>query len=1087
MERSNEHVNDGAASTLLDVLLGAARETPCRTVVHVRGDGREHAVTFADLRDDALRVAGGLRAAGVTPGTPLPLVADRGDAFQPMFWGALAAGAVPVPLAPEPRRIGPVWELLGRPPVVVDETTAAVVAATGEESEAAGSQVPLPIRMLRLDTLRRGRPPRQLHRPAPGDVAFLQFSSGSTGAPKGVELTHAGVLANIRQIRTAMAIGPDDVLATWMPYFHDMGLIGTHLVPMAARLKQIRIEPLSFAKRPALWFEAVDRHRATLLSAANFALALAVRRVPATALDGLDLGCVRLLLVGAEPIAPRVWREFTALTAPAGLDPRAPLPVYGLAEATLAVTVPPLGESAQPLVLDRAALARGRVTETEPGPRAVELMDLGRPVEGCEVRITGGSGSPLGELRVGHVEVRGPQLGRGYHRAPEASAEAFGDDGWLRTGDLGFLRDGRLCVTGRHKDVVFVNGRTFHASDLEETVAATPGLPPGAVAVVGSTDPAGGGERAVAFVQWARPAPSAAAPVLRAAAARLRETLGHDDVRVLPLPPGAFARTTSGKLRRGVLRTRYEAGAYTEVEARWTEAAGDTAHPAAGPATAGHGRTGATSRANGPAGVPRSPREVREAVREVWARALEVPVSAVGPRERFFDLGGSSLRAMTVLAGLEDVFGVTVEPGALRDHDTVAGLSGQVLRLLEEGAKALPTGGREPSGEAAPGASGASGASGTPGAPDAPGVGPTGAVAVLSVACRFPGAGTPEAFWDLLASGGDTVGGLPEGRPGDGPRTGSFLTEPAAFDAGFFGMDEAEARATDPQARIFLELAHEALERAGYAGPRRAGRRIGVFAATGDSGYREILAEAADGDLARHPAALTGNLPNLIAARVSQVLDLNGPALAVDTACSSALVALHLARRSLLAGECDLAVVGGVNLGLTPTGHRLLEATGALSPSGRCRAFAADADGFVPGEGGATLVLARPADARAAGDPVLALVRGTAVNNDGRSLGLLAPAPRGQREVIRAAYEECGVDPADVSYVEAHGTGTPIGDPVEARSLGQAFPPRADGVPRGLGSVKANLGHLLNAAGMPALVKVVLALSHRRLPPSPHS
>lgn len=365
--------------------------------------------------------------------------------------------------------------------------------------------------------------------------------------------------------------------------------------------------------------------------------------------------------------------------------------------------------------------------------------------------------------------------------------------------------------------------------------------------------------------------------------------------------------------------------------------------------------------------------------------------------------------------------------------------------------------------------------------------GSVGAVAILSAACRFPGVETPEGFWELLAAGGDTVGGLPEGRWEDGPRPGSFLADPAAFDAGFFGMDDAEARATDPQARIFLELAHEALERAGYAGPRRAGRRVGVFAAAGDSGYREILAEAAGGDLARHPAALTGNLPNLIAARVSQVLDLHGPALAVDTACSSALVALHLARRSLLSGECDLAVVGGVNLGLTPTGHRLLEATGALSPTGRCRAFAADADGFVPGEGGATLVLARLDDARAAGDPVLALVRGTAVNNDGRSLGLLAPAPRGQREVIGRAYEECGVDPADVSYVEAHGTGTPIGDPVEARSLGQAFPPRADGVPRRLGSVKANVGHLLNSAGMPALVKVALALSHRRLPPSLHA
>ncbi|MFF9772826.1 amino acid adenylation domain-containing protein [Streptomyces sp. NPDC013978] len=1066
MERSYEDVNDGADSTLLDVLLDAARETPDQTVVHVRGDGGEHTVTFAELRDDALRVAGGLLAAGVTPGTPLPLVADRGDTFQPLFWGALAAGAVPVPLAPEPRRIGPVWELLGRPPVLTDTESTATVLTTltalttlADESEgydSAAGQPAAPLRVLRLNDLRLGRPPQRLARPAPHDIAFLQFSSGSTGAPKGVELTHAGVLANLRQIRTAMAITSDDVLATWMPYFHDMGLIGTHLVPMAARVKQIRIEPLSFAKRPALWFEAVDRHRATLLSAANFALALAVRRVPAATLAGLDLGCVRLLLVGAEPIAPRVWREFTALTAPAGLDPRAPLPVYGLAEATLAVTVPPLGETATPLVLDRAALAEGRVVDARPGPHAVELMDLGRPVAGCEIRITDDTGAPAGESRVGHVEVRGLQLGRGYHRAPEASAAAFGADGWLRTGDLGFLRRGRLCVTGRHKDVVFVNGRTFHASDLEETVAATPGLPPGAVAVVGSTDPDGGGERVVAFVPWARPERATAAPVLRAAAGRLREALGHDDVRVLPLPPGAIARTTSGKLRRGVLRERFEAGEYAAVEERW----GGVARGAVVGAAAAGAR--AATAAVG-AGVPRSPREVREAVREVWARVLEVPVSEVGSRERFYDLGGSSLKAMAVLGGLEDVFGVTVEPGALRDHDTVAGLAGYVVeRLAARG---------EPFADA-PGPVAAEHARAAQ-----PPSGPVGALAVLSVACRFPGVDTPEDFWELLTTGADTVGGDAAGR----------LPDPGAFDARFFGMDDAEARATDPQARIFLELAHEALERAGYAGPRRVGRTVGVFAATGDSGYREILAEAADGDLARHPAALTGNLPNLIPARVSQVLDLDGPALAVDTACSSALVALHLARRSLLSGECDLAVVGGVNMGLTPTGRRLLAATGALSPTGRCRAFGTDADGFVPGEGGAALVLARLDDARTADDPVLALVRGTAVNNDGRSLGLLAPTPRGQREVIGQAYEECGVDPADVTYVEAHGTGTPIGDPVEARSLGQAFPSRADGVTRRLGSVKTNVGHLLNAAGMPALVKVALALTHRRLPPSPHA
>ncbi|WP_406208614.1 amino acid adenylation domain-containing protein [Streptomyces sp. NBC_01017] len=1102
------------ADTLLDVLLDATEEAPGQVVVHVRGDGSERTVTFAELRDDALRVAGGLHAAGLEPGTPVPLLAGLGEDFQPMFWGALAAGLVPVPLAPEARRVGPVREFLGRPAVVVDETTEALLA-----------EIPGPVNALRLGELRKAGPLRSLPRRRPQDLAFLQFSSGSTGAPKGVELTHEAVLANLRQIRTAMAITPDDVVASWMPYFHDMGLIGTHLVPVAGRLKQVRLEPLTFAKRPVLWLEATARHRATLLSAANFALALAARRVPDRTWAGLDLSSVRLMLVGAEPIAPRVWREFTAKAGTARLDARAMLPVYGLAEATLAVTVPPLGETAVPLRLDRAALSRGRAVPGEPGPDAVELMDVGRPVPDCEVRVTDDSGERFGDRRIGHIEVRGPQLARGYHRASEASAAAF-DGGWLRTGDLGFLNEGRLCVTGRHKDVVFVGGRTFHAPDLEETAAATPGLPGGTVAAIGSTDPSTGADRVVVFVQWARPALAEALPVLDAAAARVREALGHDDVRVLPLPPGAFPRTTSGKLRRAVMRERFEAGAYAEVEGRLSAARGVALH--AGRASVDEARDQERGPQNG--AVPRSRRDVEDVIRGIWARTLELSPAAIDRNDRFFALGGSSLKAMAVLAGIEDAFSVTVEPRLLRDHDTVAGLTGHVLAQPTE---------RDGASDAGAGAS-ADGRGAVQPAGEGPGIRPVGdparnpPVAVLGMACRFPGADTPEAFWELLASGRDTVTAVPEDRwegegrgkqegregrgnyedgedgedgedskdgedgegrgdgsekaPGAAPRfSGSFLPDPAAFDAAYFGMDDEEARATDPQARVFLELAHEALERAGYAGPRRTGRKVGVFAAVGDSGYREILAAATDGDLAAHAGALTGNLPNLIAARLSQALDLDGPALAVDTACSSALVALHLARRSLQSGECDIAVVGGVQLALTPTGHRLLERAGALSPTGGSRPFGATADGIVPGEGGAALVLARLDDAQRSGDPVLALVRGTAVNNDGRSLSLLAPNPRTQREVITQAYGECGIDPAAVSYVEAHGTGTPVGDPVEAQSLGHAFPPRADGVPRLLGSVKANIGHLLNAAGMPGLVKTVLALQHRQVPPTPNT
>ncbi|WP_230859620.1 non-ribosomal peptide synthetase/type I polyketide synthase [Actinoplanes aureus] len=975
--------------TLTDVLVRAAAEAPDRGVVHVGGDGTERFTSYAGLYADALRVAGGLRAAGLRKGDPMLLVAEDSAEFLPLFWGAVVAGVVPVPLPDEPARLAAVRRVLGQLPRL----------SLAELPEAAPLAAPEPV--------------------GPDDLALLQFSSGSTGTPKGVELTHGNLAANVEQAARASAAGPDDVVVTWMPYFHDMGLIGTHLTPLHLRCAQVRISPLTFAKRPETWLRVAARHRATILSAANFALAMTVRRVPDAVLDGLDLSSVRLVMVGAEPISPAVWRAFAGKLSRARLDPGALQPVYGLAEATVAVSCPPMGELARPHRLSRAALARGVAVDAGPDAPAVELMDVGHPVPDCEIRVTDDSGVPLEDGLVGHIQVRGPNVTRGYHRDPAATAAAL-VDGWLRTGDLGFLRAGRLCVTGRHKDVLFVHGRTFHAADLEEVAAATPGLGTGPVAVVGATGAESGRERVVVFL--AAPAVRADPSVAGRVRGRVAEALGYDGVEVQVVPSGAFQRTTSGKLRRQPLRERIGVPAPAEA----TPAPSDAM----------------------PAGPPRTRPEMERAVRAVWARVLRIPAERIGPGDRFLAIGGSSLAAMEVLAALEDAFGRTLDPVLLRDCATVPALADRLLSLSD--APAAPAENRKNA---------------------------TDELAVIGLACRFPDADSPEQFWRNLLAGHDSV--TPVTRWTGGGH-GAFLTDPGLFDAGYFGIGDDEARWLDPHARIFLELAHEALERAGYAGPRRHGRRIGVFAAVGESGYPELMAQS--GATGTH--ALTGTLRNLTAARVAHLLDLRGPALAIDTACSSALVALHLAGRSLAAGDCDMAVVGGVSLNLTGTAERLLAGAQALSPTGRCRAFDADADGFVPGEGGAVLVLTRAGDA--GGDDILALVRGTAVNNDGRSLSLMAPNPLVQQEVIVSAYRDSGVDPADVSYVEAHGTGTAVGDPIEARSLAYAFPPLPDGRRRLLGSVKTNIGHLLNVAGMPGLLKVILALRHRELPPSLH-
>jgi acyl transferase domain-containing protein/NADPH:quinone reductase-like Zn-dependent oxidoreductase/acyl carrier protein len=372
-------------------------------------------------------------------------------------------------------------------------------------------------------------------------------------------------------------------------------------------------------------------------------------------------------------------------------------------------------------------------------------------------------------------------------------------------------------------------------------------------------------------------------------------------------------------------------------------------------------------------------------------------------------------------------------------------------------------------------------------------------VAVVGLGCRFPGgAGNPEAFWELLSKGVDAVSEVPPERwavdayydpepdaPGKiNSRWGAFLPGIDQFDAGFFGISPREAANMDPQQRLALEVAWEALEHAGQAPDRLEGSRTGVFMGICSSDYNRI---ERDLDTGYSTYSGTGTAMSVVAGRLSYILGLQGPSLVVDTACSSSLVSVHLAVQSLRTDECDMALAGGVNVILISSGSQALARLHMLAPDGRCKAFDAAADGFVRGEGCGVLVLKRLADARAHGDNIIAVIRGSAVNQDGRSSGLTAPNGAAQVTVIREALKNGGVDPGLVSYIEAHGTGTALGDPIEVHALAQVFAAgRNPQQPLSIGSVKTNLGHLESAAGIVGLIKTVLALSHREMPPHLH-
>lgn len=550
------------AETLVEALEWHVSAHPERCHLRILGDeGIDAELTYAAMSDRASAVAAGLLDCDVVPGDPVALMLPTGHDYFVSFVGILLAGAIPVPIYP-PARPSQLEEHLRRHVRILDNA-GAVMLITVPEARRLGrltrSHVPTMKNVTTPPELITSGSGGSLPRRGGDDIALLQYTSGSTGNPKGVVLTHANLLANVRGVSQAAELGSSSVFVSWLPLYHDMGLIGAWLTSLYSATPLTVMSPLTFLSRPARWLQTMSDHGGTISGGPNFGYELCVRKVTDAQLEGVDLSAWRIAFNGAEPVSPDTLERFAERFAPYGFQRAAITPVYGLAESTVGLTTPPLDRGPVIDHVDRDAMVKsGRALPATGQGEPLRFVACGYPLPGHELRIVDESGNELGDRQEGRIEFRGPSSTSGYYRNPQATKELF-HGSWLDAGDLGYTVDGELYVTGRVKDIIIRAGQNLYPQELEDAIGEIAGVRKGCVAVFASADVDSGTERLVILAETREPGDDT--DELRGEIlAVTHELLGAPPDEIVLAPPQTVLKTSSGKVRRAASRELYESG-----------------------------------------------------------------------------------------------------------------------------------------------------------------------------------------------------------------------------------------------------------------------------------------------------------------------------------------------------------------------------------------------------------------------------------------------------------------------------------------------------------------------------------------------
>lgn len=1007
-------------NNLIEIII-SKKEEEKRGIYFIRNEKQEEFLSYGKLFRLAWQQKEKMKQAGLEKGTEVILQYEDNRSFVIAFWACILGKMVPVPQAVHREKesmehILKIYQKLNNPII------STIAARRKEITQYAKEQN---IEEIDFFELVESKDDNKFSKRIDDvdmtvkeeETAFIQFSSGSTGKPKGVVVSHKNLMENFIGMIADSQIKEDDSMLSWMPICHNLGLIVSHLLGLVCNLDNYLMSTDLFIYQPYLWMEKISEHKVTLTCSPNFGYRYYLRGIMNRDCSGLDLSHLRIILNGAEPISLKACNTFLEMMKPYGLKENVFQTGYGLAEATVSVTSTAVGKPLESVRISGEDQGIGKpvcFVEEENG-FVVELVKVGYPHYNVNVQIADENGNPLEEDYFGEIQINGSIVTSGYYDGMQQGDQITVKDGWLSTGDIGFLHKGQLVISGRKKDIIFVNGKNYYCQDLEGIIREE--YPNCECAICGIYKEEAERDLLVLFLVKGEQTfieLRKFGDVVRKRITRRTGLVIDKVVLVNEIP-----KTSSGKIQRFQLKEYFRKGQYYDLYHQYTRA------------------------------------QVVDMIQEQVKRILGFTMDDLD--ESLVEAGMNSMKAASFHKLMSQVFEVDLPVSVVYDYPSVHKIADFILGEHDEEAEVK----QERKADCK-----------------------TEDIAVIGMACEFPnGADSLEHYWEKLLQEYDGITDVPDDRTElkeycqreQITLKGGFLSGIDQFDAIWFGITPKEAKYIDPQQRLLLKNTYRALEDACLDVKKLRGSQTGVYVGISNSDYKDNMPkEENDSHM------LSGTMNNMAAGRISYTFDFQGPSLVVDTACSSSLVAVHQAVLSLRAGECDLALAGGVNCILSKYGYLGLSHMNALSPTWHCHTFDERADGYVRSEGCGMVVLKRYHDAVANGDRIYAVIKGSAVNSDGWSSGLTAPNGTAQVRVMRQALMNAKVRPTEVSFVETHGTGTRLGDPQEINALNLVYGVR--GEPMFLGAGKTNIGHTESAAGIAAFIKTALSIYHGVIP-----